>query len=215
MKTATVHFGPSSLLLRKPLIRHEKYVCSCKKSMPYVVYILRRIQQKMKWTWEFTTHGTEKRSRHLISSSTSNHSFSHKLKDSLDTTKYRYGDGYLKRFYLSDWTAANFISVDDSAGKYEFISYYNNSATINIPGLKNWIYTVWNIDNSIVRKHTGRALNVLKRSFPRKFTCNRDEWLDDSSTVLDCDLLFGPLRFSILDFIMINFLPLIIINPGS
>ena len=139
------------------------------------------------------------------------HTFSHKLKDSLDTTKYRYGYGYLKRFYLSDWTAANFISVDDSAGKYEFISYYNNSATINIPGLKNWIYTVWNIDNSIVRKHTGRALNVLKRSFPRKFTCNRDEWLDDSSTVLDCDLLFGPLRFSILDFIMINFLPLILL----
>ena len=82
---------------------------------------------------------------------------------------------------------------------------------MNIPGLKNWIYTLWNIDNSIVRKHTGRALNVLKRSFPRQFTCNRDEWLDDSSTTLDCDLLVGPLRFSILDFIMINFLPLILL----
>ena len=171
--------------------------------------ILRRIQQKMKWTWEFTTHGTEKRSRHLISSSTSNHSFSHKLKDSLDTTKYRYGDGYLKRFYLSDWTAANFISVDDSAGKYEFISYYNNSATINIPGLKNWIYTVWNIDNSIVRKHTGRALNVLKRSF-QESSCNRDggSMTPPQYWIVICSLVRWILDFG---FHHDQFLPLILL----
>lgn len=118
---------------------------------------------------------------------------------------------YLYHFYLSDWTARAFSVVDDARGKYEYVTYYNNSATENRPGLRNWIYSIWQVDDSVVRKHTGRGLRVFKRSFPREFTCNRDEWLDDPWTNLDCDLLWGPLRFSILDFVMIQFMPMILL----
>jgi len=125
--------------------------------------------------------------------------------------RYQSEEAWRQRRYLSDWTASSFMSMDTSDATYEYVAYYNNSATKNKPGIRNWIYILWNMDNSIVQKHTGRALRVLKRSFPRTFTCNRDEWLDNPRTTLDCDLLVGPLRFSILDFIIINFLPLILL----
>lgn len=128
------------------------------------------------------------------------------------TPQMENNEDYRQHFYLSDWTARAYSAVDSVSGAYEYVTYYNNSALENRPGWYNWIYAVWQVDDGIVRKHTGRGVRVLKRTFPREFQCNRDEWIDSPLTTnLECDLLWGPLRFSILDFAMINFMPLILL----
>ena len=116
---------------------------------------------------------------------------------------------YLWHRYLADFAAYTMDKAVEKTGVFEYKAYFNNTATGG-SGYGNWVMNQRLMNNAIVKQYTGRSVVIHQKSWPRIFKCNRDDWLDGKIPFaqVDCDLLAGFLGISILDFLMINILPL-------
>ena len=106
-------------------------------------------------------------------------------------------------------------------GVFDVTAYFNNSATEGgqrgvVDAAKthngNWIPITNMIVEAIYGKLVGKGKRpaVKLQSFPSKFNCNRDEWLEGKAD-LDCPgLIPAQLQGSPLDSILDVFLPIIL-----
>ena len=129
--------------------------------------------------------------------------------------------GYRHHYYDSNMMAFDFTESDVRTGKFDVIAYFNNSATEGgqrgvVDAAKthngNWIPITNMIVDAIFGKLVGDGSrpDVKMQSFPNKFECNRDEWLEGKAD-LDCPgLIPAQLQGSPLDSILDVFLPIIL-----
>lgn len=111
------------------------------------------------------------------------------------------------RFFSTIPTAVAFEeSTEVNKGKYRLRHFFNNSGS-GARKTGNWVMLEWLANNAIIKYHVGRGLQVFETDFPKKFECNRDEWVNgqlglSAEVELDCpSLLPGILRINILDFV--------------
>ena len=112
---------------------------------------------------------------------------------------------YNRRQFLAHWQAYEMQSSNSQAGTYAYTAFYNNSGSGNTQQ-GNWQVLALGLNNAILSLHTNKTLRLLTQPFPRKLSCNRDEWLAGEEK-LDCDLLPSELRLSIVDFVALSLFP--------
>lgn len=112
---------------------------------------------------------------------------------------------YLRRQYYSHWSSYEVHTA--SQGNLSYTAFFNNSGTKN-RGNGNWHALILGMDNALVRNLTGHNLHVKVGVIPSAFECNRDAWLANNGTKLECNsLLPSILVRSVLDFIGISLFP--------
>ena len=96
-------------------------------------------------------------------------------------------------------------------GVFDYLAYFNNSATGDEKD-GNWLAISDLLTNAIFDEMLGKNSKPIMRTqaFPTVFKCDRAKWLETGDLGdLDCpSLLFGFLRFSIIDFVLLNLLPI-------
>jgi hypothetical protein len=125
---------------------------------------------------------------------------------------------YKNTFYDVKWGAYGVNSA--SSGQYDYTAYFSltGAAEIDFEGgsadvfgalqrFGNWGMLTKMMDNAILKQHvtggTDVGISVRQKTFPRSFSCNRDEWAADTTgTVsLECDLIPAILAQSINDYL--------------
>lgn len=128
---------------------------------------------------------------------------------------------YKDKFYDAAVTAAIFNEgTNVTTGEYDLTVFFNNTGTGDRRSpfqsrRGNWFALTWLFDNAVVRHHTGApGIEASGISYPRRFECNRDQWIADTTgkTKLECPSLFlGILGISILDFLSSFFFPIFLV----
>ena len=120
--------------------------------------------------------------------------------------------GYKHHYYNTQTMAFDFVKFNTNEGIFDYVAYFNNSATKDEKD-GNWLAISELFTTAIFDEMLGKNKKPVMRTqaFPTKFKCNRALWLETGNIGdLDCpSLLFGFLQYSIIDFVLLNLLPII------
>ena len=117
--------------------------------------------------------------------------------------------GYKHHYYNTQTMAFDFETFDTETGVFDYVAYFNNSGTDDTK-TGNWLAISEMIITPIFDEMIGidSKPTMQLATFPNKFKCERDKWL--AGEAYDCpSLLSGFLSISIVDFILLQFLPII------
>ena len=118
--------------------------------------------------------------------------------------------GYRHHYYNTQTMAYDFTAFNTETGVFDYTAYFNNSGTDD-DKTGNWLATSELITTAIYDSMLGKNKRPTMQlaTFPAPFLCERDKWL--AGEEYNCDsLLTGFLRVSIVDFILTQFLPIIL-----
>jgi len=116
---------------------------------------------------------------------------------------------YTERQYYSKFGAYVFTKSDADQAQFDVLIYHNQTAVSN-EVTTNWLALTYLLDSAVSREYLeNREMAPRLKDMPSAFVCNRDAWLNGSTTSLNCDLLPAFLRLSILDFVAASLFPYI------
>ena len=118
--------------------------------------------------------------------------------------------GYKHHYYNTQTMAFDFQSFDTETGVFDYIAYFNNSGTDD-KKTGNWLAISDMIITPIFDEMLGQGSKPTMQlnAYPKPFLCEREKWL--AGEAYSCpSLLQGFLSISIVDFILMQFLPIIL-----